>query len=109
MRRRPIILAVASMVGLASQRLSAGEGREFTAPASDPAGTLLYLDRAGWQQAGRMRKLALATDFMRIYCGDPAMPPLELVACLDSSSAAGAMFEPALSCVAGAQAAGGVR
>ena len=66
------------------------------------AGTLLYLAPAEWQQADVTQKVALAADFMRVFCGNPAMPASELVGCLDSAAEAGSMFERALSCVAAA-------
>lgn len=66
------------------------------------AGTLLYLAPAEWQQVDVTQKVALAADFMRVFCGNPAMPASELVGCLDSAAEAGSMFERALSCVAAA-------
>ena len=39
-----------------------------------PAATLLYLDQQGWKQASGEAKAALAADFMRVFCGNPAMP-----------------------------------
>jgi hypothetical protein len=72
-----------------------------TSRAGDvPPGALLYLDQTRWQQADGTQKIALATDFMRIFCGDPAMPPSVLVSCLDEARDSGPMFERALSCVA---------
>lgn len=70
------------------------------ARAGDGAGTLLYLDQSDWRQADRARKMELAADFMRIYCGNPAMPATDLVACLDQVRDAGPLFARALSCVA---------
>ena len=64
------------------------------------AGTLLYLDRSEWRQTDASQKNALATDFMRIFCGNPAMPASDLVGCLDRAGEAGTMFERALSCAA---------
>jgi hypothetical protein len=83
----------------AAERSLAGEVTESTAEIM-PAGTLLYLDQSHWQQAEAAQKIALATDFMRIFCGDPAMPPSVLVGCLDQATGSGSMFERALSCVA---------
>jgi hypothetical protein len=74
-------------------------GAERLASAEAP-GALLYLDPSGWRQADRAQKTALAADFMRIYCGNPAMPPQDLVACLDQVSDSGSLFAHALSCVA---------
>jgi hypothetical protein len=83
----------------AAERSYAGEVTEI-AVETMPAGALLYLDQSRWQQAEEAQKIALATDFMRIFCGDPAMPPSVLVGCLDRPAGSGSMFERALSCVA---------
>jgi len=91
-------LAIASML-IAADESFAGEVAE-SAAETVPAGALLYLDQPRWQQAGGAQKIALATDFMRIFCGDPAMPPSVLVGCLDQPAGSGSMFERALSCVA---------
>jgi hypothetical protein len=69
-----------------------------------PAAALLYLDQQGWEQASREAKTALAADFMRVFCGNPAMPPADLVGCLDRSAPAGSLFERAMACVAGVPA-----
>ena len=65
-----------------------------------PAATLLYLDRQGWTQASGGTKTALAADFMRVFCGNPAMPVADLVNCLDRSGDAGSVFTRAMACVA---------
>jgi hypothetical protein len=65
-----------------------------------PAGTLLYLDQPQWSQADGPRKVAIAADFMRVFCGDPGMPALDLVDCLDHGADTEPLFERALSCVA---------
>ncbi len=96
MRLALTILAAGVAVVSASSRPRAGV--ELAAPA--PAGTLLYLDQSQWRQADRAQKIALAADFMRIFCGNPAMPPSILVGCLDDAEDAGSMFEHALICVA---------
>jgi hypothetical protein len=67
---------------------------------STPAATLLYLDQQGWQQSSGEAKAALAADFMRVFCGNPAMPAANLVDCLDRSDDAGPIFERAMACVA---------
>jgi hypothetical protein len=92
---RTAFLLLALMLGLAMPSARAGDG---TAPAS--SGTLLYLDQSDWRQADHARKTELAADFMRIYCGNPAMPAADLVACLDQIPDAGPVFARALSCVA---------
>ena len=65
-----------------------------------PAATLLYLDQQGWTQASREAKTALAADFMRVFCGNPAMPPADLVGCLDRADNTGSIFARAMACVA---------
>jgi hypothetical protein len=65
-----------------------------------PAATLLYLDRSGWEQASGEAKLALAADFMRVFCGNPAMPVADLVNCLDRSKDASSVFTRAMTCLA---------
>ena len=65
-----------------------------------PAATLLYLDQSGWQQASGEAKVALAADFMRVFCGNPAMPPADLVGCLDHADNTGPIFARAMACVA---------
>ena len=69
-----------------------------------PATTLLYLDRSGWELASREERIALAADFMRVFCGNPAMPAADLVRCLDHAGDAGSIFERAMACVAGVAA-----
>jgi hypothetical protein len=102
MRLALTILAGGLAVVAASDQPLAGEGGEQAAPTASttPAGTLLYLDQSGWRQADRAQKIALAADFMRIFCGNPAMPPSILVDCLDSVEETGPIFERALTCVA---------
>jgi hypothetical protein len=65
-----------------------------------PAAKLLYLDQTGWEHTSREAKTALAVDFMRAFCGNPAMPAVNLVDCLDRSGGAGPIFEHALACIA---------
>ncbi len=100
MRLALTILAVGAAIVSASGQPHAGDGVALAAPSVAPAGALLYLDRSRWRQADNAQKIALATDFMRIYCGSPAMSPSILVGCLDSAEDAGSMFERALICVA---------
>jgi hypothetical protein len=88
-----------ALVIFAAEKSFAGEVAEIAA-GTVPAGALLYLDQSRWLQAQEAQKIALATDFMRIFCGDPAMPPSALVGCLDQATGSGSMFERALSCVA---------
>jgi hypothetical protein len=97
---RTILAAILAVVAVSDQS-RAGDGDERAAPPASaaPAGALLYLDQSRWQQADRAQKIALAADFMRIFCGDPAMPPSNLVGCLDRTGETGSMFERALICV----------
>ena len=94
---------LAFAVGLVATLAAAGSGANEGAPrAALPvsANTLLYLGQPEWSQADNARKVAIAADFMRVFCGDPGMPALDLVDCLDRSAGTEALFERALSCVA---------
>ena len=62
--------------------------------------TLLYLDQQGWEHAGREAKVALAADFMRVFCGNPTMSAADLVNCLERSGDAGSVFTRAMACTA---------
>lgn len=70
-----------------------------SAPATPPA-ILLYLEQEGWDQSSAETKSALAADFMRVFCGNPAMPAADLVDCLDRGGNTGSIFPRALACVA---------
>jgi hypothetical protein len=102
MRLALTILATGLAVVSVSGQPRAGDDVEQASVL--PASTLLYLDQSHWRQADSAQKLALATDFMRIFCGNPAMPPSNLVGCLDHAEDAGSMFERALICVKQEQA-----
>jgi hypothetical protein len=99
---RPAFVLPALMLCLAMPSAQAGDGADRVAAAAPTAvaGTLLYLDQSDWRQADRARKIELAADFMRIYCGNPAMPAADLVTCLDQVRDAAPVFARALSCVA---------
>jgi hypothetical protein len=97
---RPAIVLPALMLCLAMQGARAGDGAAAAVAPAQAASTLLYLDQSNWRHADRARRIALAADFMRIYCGNPAMPATDLVACLDQVRDAGPVFARALSCVA---------
>ena len=60
---------------------------------------LLYLSQGDWERQPATSKIALAADFMRIFCTDQTMSPATLVDCLDKDGADGAMFERAIACV----------
>jgi hypothetical protein len=94
--RRPLTALATALVLLSA----AGNSRADDGAASAPAAELLYLDQSHWRETDRERKVALAIDFMRIFCGNPAMPPSNLVSCLDEASDSGSIFGRALSCVA---------
>jgi hypothetical protein len=70
------------------------------ADQTPPAATLLYLDQQGWEQASSEAKVTLAADFMRLFCGNPAMPAADLVGCLDRTGNIGSLFARAMACVA---------
>jgi hypothetical protein len=57
-----------------------------------------YLDAADWRQASAGQKIALAADFMRVFCARPRMPPDALAACLDATAVAGPVFPRAMDC-----------
>jgi hypothetical protein len=95
MRRPLTALATALVLFSAVENARADDGA-----ASAPAAELLYLDQPHWREADRERKVALAIDFMRIFCGNPTMPPSNLVNCLDEAGDSGSIFEHALSCAA---------
>jgi hypothetical protein len=58
--------------------------------------SLLYASAAQWHDAHQPMRIALACEFMRIYCGDPAIAPEELVTCI--SAHPGEVFTAALAC-----------
>jgi hypothetical protein len=75
------------------------------AHAQTPIGletSLIYLDSDEWAKQSAARKIALAADFMRIFCTDQTMPPAALANCLDHDGAHGPLFERAIACVSGA-------
>ena len=61
--------------------------------------SLLYLSSGDWQRQSAPRKVALAADFMRIFCTDQRMSASSLADCLDRDKADGAPFERAMACV----------
>jgi hypothetical protein len=97
MKTTATLSIIASLIAPLTPALAGPDGAR-TAPAA----TLLYLDQQGWEQASGEAKAELAADFMRVFCGNPAMPPANLVGCLDQSGGSGFMFERALTCVAAA-------
>jgi len=73
--------------------------RAEDAPHAMP-GALMYLDQTEWGRASGEEKSALAADFMRVFCGNPAMSPADLVGCLDRADNTGSIFARAMACVA---------
>jgi hypothetical protein len=96
MKLRGIIAVVALLaISPCARALTDRDGAHTT-----PAATLLYLDQQGWQQAGREAKAALADDFMRVFCGNPAMAATDLVGCLDRTGDVDPLFARAMACIA---------
>jgi hypothetical protein len=69
------------------------------AAAAPVAGSILFMTSQEWRQATAAEKTALAADFMRIFCAQPAMPPSVLADCVDRAPAGGALFDSAIACV----------
>ncbi|MCP1756843.1 hypothetical protein [Bradyrhizobium elkanii] len=61
--------------------------------------SLLYLSSSDWERQSAPRKVALAADFMRIFCTDQRMSAISLADCLDRDKADDALFERAMACV----------
>jgi hypothetical protein len=74
-------------------------GATASPDAAGEDASLLYLNRADWQKQPAERRVALAADFMRIFCTDQTMSPISLADCLDRDKADGALFERAIACV----------
>ncbi|WFU59154.1 hypothetical protein QA639_17275 [Bradyrhizobium pachyrhizi] len=70
-----------------------------TAESSVDDTSLLYLSSNDWERQSAPRKVALAADFMRIFCADQRMSAVSLAECLDRDKADGALFERAMACV----------
>lgn len=88
-------MAGALLVLLAAQPAVRGEAAES---GVDDA-SLLYLSSSDWERQPTPRKVALAADFMRIFCTDQNMSAASLADCLDRDNADGALFERAIACV----------
>ena len=73
-------------------------GAATSSDAATEETSLLYLSPHDWQRQPATRKIALAADFMRIFCADQTMSPVSLADCLDRDSANGALFERAIAC-----------
>ncbi|WP_456757490.1 hypothetical protein [Bradyrhizobium sp. USDA 4011] len=70
-----------------------------TAENSADGASLLYLSSGDWERQSTPHKVALAADFMRIFCTDQRMSAASLADCLDRDKADGAPFERAIACV----------
>ena len=77
---------------------SAAGGAMASSISTSDETSLLYLSPADWTKQTPARKIALAADFMRIFCADQTMSPASLADCLDRDSANGALFERAIAC-----------
>jgi hypothetical protein len=73
-------------------------GGAATSDVASEETSLLYLSPQDWERQPAPRKIALAADFMRIFCADPTMSPASLADCLDRERANGALFERAIAC-----------
>ena len=76
----------------------AARGASASAESSTDAASLLYLSTSDWERQSTPRKVALAADFMRIFCTDQRMSAASLADCLDREGD-GAPFERAMACV----------
>ncbi|WP_420970642.1 hypothetical protein [Bradyrhizobium sp. B120] len=88
-------MAGALLVLLAAQPAAHGA----TAESGADDASLLYLSSGDWQRQSTPHKVALAADFMRIFCTDQRMSAASLADCLDRDKADGALFERAMACV----------
>lgn len=73
-------------------------GAAVSRNAGAEATSLLYLSHDDWRKQPPPRKVALAADFMRIFCTDQTMSPASLADCLDRIRASDALFERAIAC-----------
>jgi hypothetical protein len=76
----------------------AARGTVVSPDAGSEDTSLLYLSATDWEKQPAPRKIALAADFMRIFCTDQTMTPASLADCLDHDKANGALFERAIAC-----------
>lgn len=73
-------------------------GGATTSDVASEEASLLYLSPHDWERQPATRKIALAADFMRIFCADQTMSPASLADCIDRDNANGALFERAIAC-----------
>lgn len=85
-------LGRAAVVGLCGGLVLAGG-----ATAQDMS--LMFTPTDTWRKLSAVRKIALASDFMRVFCvQQTTMPPEALVDCLDKAPD-GEPYERAVACV----------
>jgi len=77
----------------------AARGATISPDAMSEDTSLLYLSGSDWEKQPAPRRIALAADFMRIFCTDQTMSPASLADCLDRDKTDGALFERAIACV----------
>ncbi|KWV58633.1 hypothetical protein AS156_34225 [Bradyrhizobium macuxiense] len=90
-------MAGALLTALVTQPAMRGAMASPNAAGEDAS--LLYLQASDWEKQPAPHKIALAADFMRIFCTDQTMSPVSLADCLDRDKADGALFERAIACV----------
>jgi len=61
--------------------------------------SLNFMTLRDWRRSPPDEKIALAADFMRIFCVRPAMAPARLADCLDREEHGAALFDGAMACV----------
>ena len=98
MTRRLHRIGVVGGVLLSLLAQQAAAGAAMSSDVASEETSLLYLSPHDWEKQPATRKIALAADFMRIFCTDQTMSPASLAACLDRGSANGALFERAIAC-----------
>ena len=84
-------LGRAAVMGLCGGLVLAGGGM-----AQDMS--LMFMPTDTWRKLSAVRKTALASDFMRVFCVQQTMPPEALVDCLDKAPD-GEPYERAIACV----------
>jgi hypothetical protein len=61
--------------------------------------SLTFMTPRDWRRSSPGQKIALAADFMRIFCVRPAMAPARLADCLDREERGETPFDGAMACV----------
>ena len=98
MTRRLHRIGVIACVLLSLPAHEAAAGAAMPSDVASEETSLLYLSPHDWEKQPATRKIALAADFMRIFCTDQNMSPASLAACLDRDRANGVLFERAIAC-----------